>query len=277
MKISEASAYSHPVLTPWSDDIDGPAMATTLAPGVSDDGKGVLLGYSAVLHHSELRARIEQGEVAYGIYIRCIETGLRELKELRFPEGTIRFDDGALLGRVDARPIVWAKSRISSYLPYGAHHEYVNPSLVEPGRPLALEWEQQFIVAHPSLPDVESIFQLVEKPELEEGKISVDASADKVSISVGARTHTLIQELRGGNEATRAVLMNALYGPAVMEILHQLQENSAQFDQYRWSGPFKARCDELGIDIRKPDLINDAQALLNSPFLSLARSVDVEE
>ncbi len=178
---------------------------------------------------------------------------------------------GALLGRVQIRPIVWSVKPIPAYSPAGAHPEFSGAIDIEAGQILALDDELIIEVTRPPLPAVESIFEIISSEEIPEGRFEIDTEQDRVSIKMGEKTYQLVQELRQTDDDTRAVVMNALYAPIIMEVLEQLGEAGFEpFEPYRWLHPFKARCELTNIDIQKLELLNDAQKILSQPFGSLS-------
>jgi hypothetical protein len=173
--------------------------------------------------------------------------------------------------------MVWAVKPIESYRPQGAHAEFGKGFDVEPGQILALDEEQIIDVTRPPIASIESIFEIVSSDEVAEGKFDVDTESDRLIVSMGEKTYQLVQGLRETDDVTRDVIMNSLYVPVVMQILDQLARGHEQFEQYRWFHPFRARCEIAGVNIDEPDLLNDAQRLLEQPFASLERLVPENE
>jgi hypothetical protein len=90
-------------------------------------------------------------------------------------------------------------------------------------------------------------------------------------------TYQLVQGLRQTDDVSRAVVMNAVYIPVIMEVLDRLKDGSEQYEPYRWLHPFRARCEGAGVDLVKPDLLNDAQKVLAQPFGMLRLLTDEED
>lgn len=275
MKISETTSYPHPVLAPWSTDITGAAIQTTISFQEDRDGSAVSIHCAVEITHPEISQLIAAGLANFGLYIECKETGLRRVQKLGFPAGTHQFAPGALLGRVQLRPMVWATGSLPNYKPAGAHPEFGSGCDITCGELLALDDEQVIEVTRPALPSIESIFEIASSDEVEDGNFDVNAGADRITVQMSERTYQLVQSLRGTDATTRPVIMNALYIPIVMQVLSELAEAGYdQFEQYRWLHPFRARCELAGVDIKKIDLFNDAQRLLHQPFASLGLLVD---
>lgn len=276
MKITESTSYPHPVLAPWSDDIADASFDTTVTFQLDQEVNQVSIHCDVALNHPDIAALIEEGSATFGCFIKCQETGMRRLQQLGFPIGKQQFASGALIGRVQLRPMVWSLRSISDYQPAGAHAEFAGGTDIEPGQILALDDEQVIEVTRPPLPPLESIFEIMSSDEVPEDEFELDTEADRITVRMPPATYQRVQDFRQTDDATRAVLMNALYVPVIMEVLDRLRDGEAQFEQYRWLYPFKARCEMAEIDLSKPDLFNDAQRLLLNPFASLSQLIEDE-
>lgn len=277
MKISETTSYPHPVLAPWLEDIAGAAIDTEITFREQGEGNQVSIYFSAKLEQPDILKLIQDGAASFGCLVKCQETGLRRLQRLGFPTGLYHFAPGALLGRVQLRPMVWAVDRIDSYNPEGAHAEFGNGTDIERGQILALDDEQIINVTRPPLASIESIFEIVASDQVPEGRFDVDTESDKLTVRMSKKTYLLVQSLREENEISRNVIMNSLYIPVVMQVLDQLTDGYEQFEQYRWLHPFRGRCELEGIDVEKPDLLNHAQRLLAMPFSGLEKLIEPKE
>lgn len=277
MKISETTSYPHPVLTPWSDDITGADFRAELT--LREDGAThqIDIHSEVTLDQPDLLALVETGHAAVGCFITCVSTGFRRMQRLGFPTGSHQFAPGALLGRVQLRPMIWALREISAYLPVGAHVEFGGVTNIAPGQILALDDELRVDVLRPPLPSIESIFEIFASKAVAEGEFEIDLSGDRIKIFMGEATFALIQGLRQSNESTRSVVMNALFAPVVMEVLSQISMGPAQFASCRWFEPFRKRSELLDVDLTAPVLLTDAQILLGQPFKELGQLVDQEE
>ena len=127
-------------------------------------------------------------------------------------------------------------------------------------------------MARAPLPAIESIFEIKSSDDIPDDRFEVETEEHRITITMGKNTYHLVQELRQTAEDTRAVAMNALYVPVIMQVLEQIgSQGTEPFEQYRWFNPFKLRCDISSVDLSKLDLFNDAQKMLSIPFYSLKR------
>jgi hypothetical protein len=277
MKITETASYPHPVLAPWSADITGATISTQITFREEGDANQVSIHCAASLNQPDIVSLIRDGSATFGCFIKCQETGLRSLYRFGFPSGVHHFAPGALLGRVQVRPMVWAETPIAGYSPEGAHAEFAGEFDIVPGQLLALDDEQFILVTRLPLASIESIFEIMSSDQIPDGKFEVDTESDRVTVRMSEATYRLVQALRQTDDITRDVLMNSLYVPVVMQVLDQLTDGYEQFEKYRWLHPFRAKCEQADVDIEKLDLLNDAQRLLAQPFALLGNLIPKEE
>jgi hypothetical protein len=274
MKIQESTSYPHPVLAPWSEDIANARFDTRIIFQLDEAKSQVTIRCDVTLDQPDILSLIETGSATFGCFIKCKETGLRRLQPLGFPSGSQQFSSGALLGRVQLRPMVWSTNHIADYEPTGAHVEFAGAINVDAGQILALDDEQTIEVTRPPLPPLESIFKIEASDEVSAGEFEIDTADDLITVLMPKITYELVQDLRNADESTRAALMNALYVPIVMEVLDQLRYGDEEFEQYRWLHPFRTRCEQAEVDFTKPSLLNDAQKVLQQPFASLSQLIE---
>ena len=277
MKISETTSFPHPVLAPWSTDVTSATISAEISFREERETNQVSIHCAFSLDQPDIVRLIQTGAATFGCYIRCQDTGFRRLQQFGFPSGMHDFAAGALLGSVSLRPMVWTIDAVSNYRPEGAHSEFRSGFDLGSGEILALDEEQIIQVTRPPLPSIESIFEIIASDEVLEGRFELDTEADRISVRMGPKTYRLVQSLRQTDDVTRVVVMNSLFSPVVMQVLQQLSDGYEQFEQYRWLHPFRARCEQAGIDVEKADLLTDAQRLLERPFASLGMLIDEED
>ena len=277
MKISETTSYPHPVLAPWSNDISGASFSSIINYQEDFQTNQLSIHCTVTLDQPDIVALLKNGLATLGCLIRCQETGFRRLQPMGFPIGLHDFAPGALLGRVQIRPVVWSTKLIANYMPAGAHHEFNQPLNIGIGEILALDEEKIIEVTRPPLPAVESIFEIKSSEEVPEGQFEIDTEHDRVVIRMGPGTYTLVQELRATDSDSQIAVMNSLYVPIVMEVLAELKSRGYEaFETYRWLHPFRARCEVSNVGIKQAECLNDAQRLLLYPFASLKQFTQYE-
>ncbi|MCY3996871.1 MAG: hypothetical protein OXF07_12085 [Rhodobacter sp.] len=123
------------------------------------------------------------------------------------------------------------------------------------------------------LKPIESIFELDRSPDVPEGTLQVDPERDRITILADPKTYETIRVLRD-QTGGRPVVMNAVYLPAVMEVLDALKASEDGYQGRRWHQTFLAKCDAMGINpSADSSILESAQKLLGRPAGSLASLV----
>ena len=105
----------------------------------------------------------------------------------------------------------------------------------------------------------------------------MDPDRDRITILVGPRTYETICLLREQARG-RPVVMNAVYLPAVMEVLDALRMSGGGYERRRWYQTFLAKCDAKGVDPSAGlSILDSAQRLLDSPAGLLSALVTEQE
>lgn len=263
--------FPHPVLAEWRDDFDGGQFDVEIAYR-EDKGTGRIdLVVEAQIKCPDVECLIEDGKAIFGVFVLCQSTGLRQLIQLGMPKANYTFEQGALLGRVILRPLVWTSTKIDAWNPIAAHEEFVGNQTMRCGDIVAMAPESSIDVNQAELPALETIFELQVVEEMEPGEFDVDLDRDKITILTSRQTYGVVELLRGAEAKTQAVVMNALYVPVVMTVLSQVASDSGEgdfteFEGYRWVAPFRRRCEKLGINHQETEVHTDALKLLEKPF-----------
>ena len=169
--------------------------------------------------------------------------------------------------------MIWLKSDLPSWDPGTIHPEFSPPLSLAHGDIIAIGDEHIISVGQAKLTPIESIFELDRSPDVPEGTLRVELERDRITILSGEKTHEIILLLREQAKG-KPVVMNAVYLPAVMEVLDALSDGAEQYEGYRWYAPFIARCDSRGIDPSAgSSILESAQTLLDSPVGVLAQLV----
>jgi hypothetical protein len=274
MKLNENSRFPHPVLAPWTGDyVEGNFSVELMVEEVPESGK-VSFDYKVSLTHPDLRHLVEEGVVAVGLIVSCLETYFSELVQFGLEPGRFQFQDGALIGRVTMRPLLWAREPVCASISH-CHVEFGNgPFAVPTGAVLGLASELVISVGREKLAQIDSIFSLLESKQLEPDTFSLNLDADKIQILVASNAYSNVNALRGVGPGL-PVILNGVYLPAVMEVLDSLRDGYGMYEGRRWLNVFKAKCDHLGIDIEAAELWKSAQRLLNSPFAEISKKAEL--
>lgn len=275
MKISDAMRLPYPILAPFLTDYQSAEFTSTIVEVKEDLVKSsVELTVETKVTDSNLLGLIENGHAVAGIFITGLETYFNEPRKLALGSDRVIFGLGALKGRVTVRPMIWAERDISDFSSGNFHPEFLGMKFSpKKGALLAVDDEVVIQVGREKLAPIESIFSLKPVPEFENRKSVIELDSDKITILVDKVTHEAVVGMRT-MEVGRGVLMNALYLPAVMEVLSTIATGTADYTGRRWHDAFIAKCDHLGVNMKSPNLLEDAQKLLEYPASFLPAAVE---
>lgn len=267
MRITDDTRYPHPVLSPGSGDYNtGDFQVSFECQEVFTTGK-VTLFYEVRLDHPDILKLVEAGAARIGALVQCRDTYYCELHKMAWPKGSIEFAEGLLLHRVYVRPLIWLTRSLPGWSPAFLNLEFAAPLTLNAGDIIAFALESRLTVGRAKLAPLESIFTMKRADELSPHEISVDPYGDKITILAGSGAYDTISALRGTGSSGKAIALAAVYMPVVMEVLNQMRDNN--FDDRRWSRPFVAKCDAIGIDSSQASLLEDSQRLLSHPLSGL--------
>ena len=273
MRLSEETRFPHPVLGLETGDFAAGELDVEFT-SVEDRESGALtLKHAITLTEPEIRHLVETERAAAGYFARCADTFFAELRPMSWPQGRSDFAAGKLLNRVSLRPMIWLLEDLSDWDPGTINPEFSPPVTLDRGDIIAVGTEHIISVGQAKLKPIESIFELDRSPDVPEGTLQVDPDRDRITILAAPRTYETIRLLREQADG-RPVVMNAVYLPAVMEVLDALRMPDDGYQGRRWYQTFLAKCDAKGIDpSADSSILESAQRLLDCPADSLAALV----
>lgn len=269
MKFSEEMRFPHPVLSADTADFGkGELRFGVTVEERPDDGE-LKLSYDCDVTEPDIRKFIDGGRARAGLFVTCLETFFNRLEDISVGKGSLNFSGGLLNGRVVLRPVIWSDQAISGWKSPNIHGEFgPAPIALERHELLGIGEELVINVGWEKLRPLETIFTLAVSPDLPDGRIAIDLEADRIRILVSQATHDSINRYRG-QTGGKAILLNGVYLPAVMEVIRNLSVERQRHEQRRWYRPFIAKCEHLSINLENPDLLESAQRLLSYPYLRL--------
>ncbi|MCD9122285.1 hypothetical protein [Cupriavidus sp. UGS-1] len=269
MRLSDDTRFPHPVLSPFTGDFTSGEFNIDFRVEENRETGSLSLDYRISLTEPGIKSLLESNRAAVGCFIRCNDTYFTELRRLAWDSGRFDFPPGALLNRVLLRPIIWLTDPLTDWDPGTIHAEFAPPISLENGDIIAIGDESIISVGLAKLTPIESIFELDTSRDIPEGKIQVILDRNRIAILVAPNTYKMISLLRG-QSAGAPVIMNAVYLPAIMEVLDAIRDAQDSYESRRWFKPFMARCDAKGITPGAgKSILEDAQALLENPIRTL--------
>ncbi len=274
MKLSDDMLYAHPVLLDASDaNTDYTSGAFSFSAEVAIDDDQLRLSTSLSVTQPEIVELINQGLAACGYYLICQRTYYNKLNTMPLGDGTQHYDITKFFGAVKLQPVVWTRESVKDYTSTALHAEYGGNADLPPAAIIAIGPEQKFSVDRHRYRPFETIFVLAAHAEVPRGEIRVDPDYEKIKILTHSETKSNLEEIRDAADG-KALLLNAIYLPAVIGVLQQLRGGDGNLTSKAWYRTFSAKCDARNIDMEHDDPLTAAQSLLESPFQRIA---DIKE
>jgi hypothetical protein len=264
VKFSDDMLFAHPVLSSRSNDFRDSLFETEFTVSLGERN-WIELKAAVNLKCPDVHALLEQGSAGCGFYLICRETYQNRLIEMSPGTQDHKFNADQFFGTIQLRPVVWSKEARSGWKSDFLHPEYGGSVDLPAAAIIAVGDEQRFSVDRDRLKPFESIFSLAAADNLVRGQIAVDPDGDRITLFVHPETKDSIDAIRN-DQRGRTVLLNAVYLPAIMQVLYELGQNPIGFEDRAWYRIFVAKCAACGVDPANSDFLRDAQRLLSYPF-----------
>ena len=275
MKLSPNSRFPHPVLSQDTSDYRDSTFELEITYTEDFLRAQLTLVCNATVKCPSVEELARQGRVELSLFVGCRDTYYREIHNVD-KSGQVILPLDNLFGRVEITPVLVCKVPIASHTSADLSPEFQQPIEFRTGDLVGYAPTMVITVGRLKLEKFDSIFQLAEAEDLDEGEVAVDVEADKIQIQVSPATKQVIDGLRLNTLGQRA-LLSMIYLPAVMEVLSILMGDSGAGNGRRWKEVFTAKCDRLGINPEKSDLLRDAQRLLHYPVPASLRAISEED
>lgn len=276
MRINNRTSFPHPVLSEMNDDYLEGEFSVGIDVQESRKVGSVQINYEINITELSIKKLIDSGMAHVGMFIVCNRTYYNEYHRLNDTKGEIVFNVGELRNRTVFRPLVCVDKSISVFNSPNLHEEFYGINWgFKPADILAIGSELVIEVGLDKLAPMETIFELAISEDIPEGETRVDLGHEKIRIAASKKTCSRIDVLRGSSVGKLA-LLNGVYLPVVMETLSALSNQDEDFSQRSWFSVFSAQCRHRGVDLAKPNLLEDAQKLLMSPLGSLINSKEYD-
>lgn len=269
MRIDDYARFGHPVLRVDTDDFSQGELIFSVDVEERPVTGEMSLHCTFDLDQNYLKRLVEEGAAVSGIFVVCPETYLNSFFELTGRRSQIDLGVGRVLGTVRLRPVVISKMAIVNFDSPDLHPEFQGAGITVPaGAPLAIGPETRLNAGMEKLAPVESVFELAKNSRLPEGQIAVRLDNQVATIEASPELYESLSTYRQF-EKTRAILLNSVYLPALMEILSVVSGGAGEYEDLRWYRVFRAKCEHLGVDPESIEILESAQKLLQLPLREL--------
>ena len=277
MKLNERMRYPHPVLSEFSSDYTTGEFSASFFHQVTDDDQLKITSNLSV-DCDELRVLIENQKASAGYFVICRRTYFNHLQRVSLGESEKFFELSRLYGAVSLRPVIWTLEDVENYASPLIDAEFGKDIIIMKGAVIAMGPEFRFSIDQQKFKPFETIFDLAQSEDIKPGMIKVDPERDKITILAEPGTYNSIAYMRN-ILLGRTILLNAVYMPAVMDVVSRLQIDGAGLEGKYWYRVFKAKCDDMGIDPSDDTLspLEVAQTLLREPLQATTKAMESAE
>jgi hypothetical protein len=264
------NGYPLPILRPDGHDSNYMKSDLIFHMDIESDTSPNKIVLKHEIKQPDIRKLINSKKATVSLAIHCDDTYFYDLIDLsNKKKQTINFTESNVFGNVYFTLIVKAVRDFSGFKPKKLEYGFNGLTFdVKKGDILAISDEFHQVYQLPPVYLGESIFELVEQPELDELEFEVDPTEQKIKIGVGVELNKLVQ--RNMDSANgRINNICTIYHPVLIEVLYRVK--SEQFEGRAWYESAKAALSGIGIDIEGDQMepLQAAQKLLRHPYQSL--------
>lgn len=274
MKLNEKMRYPHPVLSEYSSDYTTGELSATFKHQQGDTKKLRILS-TLNLNSPALSELISDQKAACGYFIVCRQTYFNRLQTVSLGDAERFFEIEQLHGSVNLRPVIWTLEAIDGYSSPLMDAEFGESVPIPKGSIIAMGPEFRLSVDPQRFKPFETIFAIAKSDSVAAGTIAVDTDREKITVLAEKDTYDGIAGLRQIAKGKR-ILLNAVYMPAVMEVISRLQSGDTSLHGRQWYRVFSAKCDEMGIDPsdKTESPLDLAQQLLREPLVGTIKVME---
>lgn len=274
MKLDERMRYPHPVLSESSSDYTGVEFSVSFEQQITDDDQLKIISQLST-NCDELKNLIENQKASAGYFVVCRRTYFNHLQCVSLGKSEEYFKKSDLYGAVSLHPLIWTLQNVENYSSRHIDAEFGKEIAITRGAVIAMGPEFRFSIDQQKFKPFETIFNLAQSKDVEPGMIKVDPEGDKITILAEPKTYNSIAEMRNIHSG-RTILINAVYMPAIMDIVSRLQTDGPSLESKPWYRVFEAKCDDMGI--RPSDEaclpLEVAQKLLRGPLKATIKAME---
>ena len=274
MKFDPGKAWPHPVLRPpnFGDDYPNAEFEVDIEVKRTEKSTAIELDARFELSEPRLLELLNHGQAQFALLIRSPRTYCRQLLQSGQPDITHSFPAGALSGRVEFAPFLVCTQALHSFRAKGWHPDFAGRTFsIEPGVVLAEDISKDYWIDTADEAQLGSISGHKHRPDLPDGRWECELREDRVWIvmsSLDAQQYK-VARLQADNCPEGQYLMNGLYLPALIALLNEVDQNSGDYQDYRWFTSLDQRLEFVGcraLGDNSSNRLVDAQKILDSPF-----------
>jgi hypothetical protein len=264
MKLNERMRYPHSVLSEFSADYVSGDFKAEFSQNLTNDNE-LKIQSKLEIGNPDLLKLIEKQEAAVGYFLICRRTYYNRLQEAAIGTTEKFFEAEKLFGAIQIRPVVWTLQNIDNFESDLINPEFGESVPIAKGSVIAMGPEFRFSIDRKKFKPFDSIFELARDDNVQNGEFAVDPESDRIQIVAEHATYEKIAGIR--HIEARNILLASIYMPALMDVISRIQKGD-NMEAYKWYRVFKAKCDDLALDIANESQspLKLAQTLLRQPI-----------
>jgi hypothetical protein len=265
----------HPVLSPWSDDVEPNIFAFQCDRGdiTTDMSRWRIVGQ--IEHQNDtLGHYIDRGAAAYGIHVECPRTFFRKWYPQQGKDVTVEIPAGLIAGRVELSAFCVAVSDIAQYKIAGQHSDYQSADFsISRGDVLAYAETVEFdaYLDIDPIRKISSILDVIKSQDRVTGSALIFFDRQRIEIELSQKDHQSYVDLRS-DPTNKGVVASNIVFPAILQALNFLQglgEDGLETAkaEMRWCRSLVAKLESNGfsLDTGTEELFKAAQEILKEP------------
>ncbi len=274
MKLDPSKAFPHPVLRGGGVSSDYPTaeFEVTITLTRIENTTRLRLEAEFELSDRDLKQLVLERRAAYVLLIKAPKTHVRQRLLSWDDRVTEEFEAGRIAGRTEILPFLVCTEDLVDYRAKGWNEAYNNRRFdIEAGSVLAQDVQKDYWIDRADEAPIGSIFEIGPTKDVDDGCWRCELGEPRVVIRMSSADYERFEEARGRLDGTveAEYIMNGLYLPVLIHVLHQADGTDGTYSDLRWFASLDSRLQKLGLKplgTENEDRSLDAQRLLQGPF-----------
>ena len=283
-RFKPGKVWPHPVLRPpvYGDDYPRAEFEVDIAMARIKGSTAVELDASFELSDPDLLRLVKEGGALYALLIKATDTHFRKLITTAGGRIQEEFSSGNLSGRVELASFLISVQELPGFRAAGWHSDFSGRTFDIPaGAVLAEDVPKDYWVDTADEAPLGSILGSKPSSNLPDGRWRYALDGDRVFIVMSEGDYAKYTAARDSvnNQPEGQYLMNGLYLPALMEVLHEVDQDSQEYEDRRWYASLDQRLESVGckpLGSQNANRLIDAQRVLELPFAKMPMIAQAE-
>ena len=214
--------FPFPVLSPFSDDIEGEMTADIKAEEILGTFE---FAVDFQLNNQTLQELIDVGEAVFAVHLECGSTMKRFFEKSNKASFRFKIDQKLLNNTVEINFFIVAERDIENYINEGFHEDFWDAAFsIQKGDQLAFAHTVKMNITKEPIADTNSIFEISINHEKDAALFKVEF-ADKIIIQIPKNNYEQITNMRGyiGTHVDQ-LFIAMYYTPALIETLYYIKD-----------------------------------------------------